>query len=683
MTRQTWLRHACPTLALGLAGCGAAAGGAARTPSPAPAIAAPSHGPTCGARASSLPARPVALPRAGSTVALATQGGKTLAFTADEDDGAVQVFDVESGKAVGSTLLDGRPSTLMFLADGRLVVLLRDKSKVQVMQPSSTPGQLETLCSVDVASEPVGIAASPNDETLFVTSGWGRALTALDAKALNKAYEVPLAREPRSIVVTDDGAYAYVSHAVGARASKVDLRARTVQEVSLHAGDPSRVSQMAELREEIKAADPSNNPSDVDNLKASLRALEDAQPSCQGFALAKSVDPVGRIFAPQVLVDTGDPSERRGGYGNDESETEVSDIAVIDERGGEALPASLERRADSDPARDPNGNLVPRSECLLPRAAAFMASRKSLLVSCFGIDQVIEYDAVAGSPARAERNRWNVAAGPNGIAVDPDKNRAVVWSQFERTLDVLELGSGELVDDQGRSPVEVRRVALPANPGKALSMQAALGRLLFHSVGDPRISRDGRACASCHPDGRDDSLVWATPEGPRRSIMLAGRLGSTAPYAWSGDHADLKAHLATTFDRLNGTGGLKGYELDALVAYIQTLPPPPSAAMPHDARIDRGAELFASPEVGCSACHKGPAGTDGDRHDVHSRGESDAVGSFDTPSLRFVGGTGPYFHDGRYRTLHDVLASNNDQMGRTKQLSPQDLDALEAYLRTR
>src|SRR4029077_6204831 len=121
MTRNAWIRHACPTLALGLAGCGAAAGGVARAPRPVATIVTPSGGPSCGLRAASIPARPLAPPRTGSTVALAAEGGRTLAFAADGDDGAVQVFDVESGTAVGGATLDGRPSSLMFLPDGRLV----------------------------------------------------------------------------------------------------------------------------------------------------------------------------------------------------------------------------------------------------------------------------------------------------------------------------------------------------------------------------------------------------------------------------------------------------------------------------------------------------------------------------------------------------------------------------------
>jgi hypothetical protein len=302
-----------------------------------------------------------------------------------------------------------------------------------------------------------------------------------------------------------------------------------------------------------------------------------------------------------------------------------------------------------------------------------------LLVSCFGIDQVIAFDALAASPARAERGRWSVASGPSGISVDSEKRRAVVWSQFDRTLDVIELGDGSLVDERETSR-PVTRITMRTNPARALTVAQSLGRLLFHAVGDPRISRDGRACASCHPDGRDDSLVWATPDGPRRSIMLAGRIGSTAPYAWSGA-ADLQEHVATTFDRLNGDGGLKSVELDALLSYVQTLAPPPLSPA-RGATVERGARIFASESVGCASCHTGAMTTDNARHDVKSKNAADRAGAFNTPTLHFVGGTGPYFHDGRYKTLGDLLKNNNDAMGHTAQLSQDDRDALEAYLRT-
>src|SRR5262249_10527016 len=127
-------------------------------------------------------------------------------------------------------------------------------------------------------------------------------------------------------------------------------------------------------------------------------------------------------------------------------------------------------------------------------------------------------------------------------------------------------------------------------PSSKIGRDVALGRELFHAVGDARISFDGRACASCHPDGRDDALTWATPEGPRRSASLAGRLEGTAPYAWSGTGRDLKHHLEHTFERLNGQG-LRSIELDGLVAYIRALKPPLSTRQ-RDAEVARGEQIF-------------------------------------------------------------------------------------------
>jgi len=128
--------------------------------------------------------------------------------------------------------------------------------------------------------------------------------------------------------------------------------------------------------------------------------------------------------------------------------------------------------------------------------------------------------------------------------------------------------------------------------------------------------------------------------------------------------------------------GLDPREMAALIAYVESLPPPPRA--PEDAaRVARGSSIFHSQAAECSTCHAGAdVFTDGMSHDLGSKLDADAKPDFDTPSLRFVAGTAPYFHDGRYATLRDVLTHADGAMGHTSQLSPDDLDALEAYVQT-
>jgi cytochrome c peroxidase len=54
----------------------------------------------------------------------------------------------------------------------------------------------------------------------------------------------------------------------------------------------------------------------------------------------------------------------------------------------------------------------------------------------------------------------------------------------------------------------------------------------------------------------------------------------------------------------------------------------------------------------------------------------------DTPSLVDVFSSAPYFHDGRYATLRALLGDTRNGMGTTAELESEQLDALEAYLRS-
>src|SRR4051794_35763286 len=104
--------------------------------------------------------------------------------------------------------------------------------------------------------------------------------------------------------------------------------------------------------------------------------------------------------------------------------------------------------------------------------------------------------------------------------------------------------------------------------------------------------------------------------------------------------------------------------------------PPPQRADDDDARAARGRTLFNSNQVGCASCHMG-GGTDNLSHDIGSVVRGDNGIYVDTPSLRFVGGTPPYFHDGRYGTLpallRDADSGGRVHMGRTRHLSCDDI----------
>ena len=631
--------------------------------------------------------KPLGTPRASSSVALAQSGTRTIAYIADEDAKTIQTVDVDSKAELASTPLDGIPSTLMVMPDGRVLVAIKNQARVEVFDAGDKPESALTLrCAADTANEPLAMALTPDDKTVLVATGWGHALGVYSADRLAKKSEVLLGREPRAVVSSDDGKTAWVSHAVGSQISSVDIEKGTKKEISLRGRDPSFAQSMRMQKQSMdrmkKAGQLSASMEKQFEESMEKQSAANTRPSVQGYALAKSIDPPGRILAPQVFVDAGDPTQRAEGYGHDSSPTESQDVAVIDEGTSQPFEASLNISRNQFFSGDPDDPRDHHGACLLPRAAAVDTKTKTLLVTCFGLDEMISYDAAAANPSLAEKRRWRVGGGPSGVAVDPAKHRAVVWSQFDRSIHVVSLEGRDVVDEKKFPPAEV--VAFNLSPMKEpLAADYQLGRLLFHNANDSRIARDGRACASCHPDGRDDSITWATPLGPRRTILLAGRVGETNRFSWSGTERTLHEHLDTTFDRLSGQG-VRSLERDAIVKYIKTLAPPnENAAHDEASKVARGKTIFASSETECASCHTPTtAFSDNQLHDVKSKTESDKQGTFNTPSLKGVGGTGPWFHDGRYATLKDLLKKSDGKMGKTKQLSDADLDALESYLRS-
>ena len=114
------------------------------------------------------------------------------------------------------------------------------------------------------------------------------------------------------------------------------------------------------------------------------------------------------------------------------------------------------------------------------------------------------------------------------------------------------------------------------------------------------------------------------------------------------------------------------------------------------AQQKRGMELFYSPHAGCGSCHSGFNFNGNWRDSQGATGESafanNGVGDqpMRVPTLRNIALTGPYMHDGRFKTLLDVLdhyaqaakQTSSDPKLRTFDLSPDDQADLIAFLHT-
>jgi len=577
-----------------------------------------------------------------SAIELVRAGDRSLALVADHDERGLHVIDTEAMQEIAVTQLDGRPGHVRALDNGLIAVTLRDTSRVLLLEPTddALAKPLEERCAADVAAEPWALAEE--GDKLYVTSGFGGALTALGKADLTATRVVPLAREPRGILVVSSSQTAFITHAVGGVVSAVDLKdeAKAPETASLHAG--RRIDKNGEFGSENRLAS-------------------------QGYALARVVGPRSdgtrdalRIFAPHTSVDPGAPANGSApvgyGAGGAGPRTMAPLVSVIDPGTKKSITNHIAAVFDD----------ALTQECLLPRSA--VADEKGLFVACIDIDAVLELDPWIGDPMSGERRRFALPAGPSALAMSADGARLFVWSEFDRALSKIARESGEITS-----------VALWRRAGEPRNAKIEHGERLFHTTRDARIGLS-RGCASCHPEGRDDNLTWTSPDGLRQTPILAGRIDGTGPYGWFGEHATLRDHVINTFTRLGGTGLQGPFEsdLEDLMAYVASIPPPPSVKPKEPDIAERGKQVFVA--YGCNGCHK-EGGTDGKAHDVGSGAAGERHPEFDTPALRAIRGSAPYYHDGRYPTL-DAMLTAKDQKMFSGNLSGADKQALITYLET-
>ncbi len=646
----------------------------------------------------------------GSQLLLANFAGRAVVVLADDTKAAISIIDPSSQQIVATRSLDCAPGQMVLDQGGDLHVVLPRCAKLASYRLVSGAGErpeLSELRSAQTKDEPVALVLAKDERSLLVVSAWSQALQRFELPRLTKDKAVELPRDPRSVSISSDGSRAIVAHGSGGILSDVDLASGRVEQHSLNTIRRQRIFRPRHkiphfdhvLFNTVKSVMQQSKPRPHRHRHPPRpRASSTKLFAGQGFA---SIAVQDRVFVPQALSNPGGPQEIAVGYGTaiDNFPASLQDLAVYD-----VSARSSNREAQF--AIISGWSTSNKNVCRLPRAVAHDPQRDGLLVACIGSDRVIEYDALARDPARTEMAQWRVPRGPSALAVDASERRAYVWSSFARQLSVLQLGPAAVERYNEHSPqasVLRERATAELEVLASLDVTAELtpeqlsllaGQALFHSANNPALSKDGRACASCHPAGRDDGLSWRTAGklASRQTVMLDGRIADTAPYGWMGEHRTLVEHINNTItQQLSGTG-LEPEDLSRLVNFVAHLPGPPQAEHALSSRERRGKELYHDKSVGCNNCHRADGRVDGRQHALlgGSGGAETSEQSLklkvvarrDTPSLRFVAGSAPYFHDGRFLGLEDMLLHTQGAMGQRRALDERERQDLVAYLRT-
>lgn len=659
--------------------------------------------------------------------ALARGARDEALYIADEDHGVVRVIPLRAGgdpssgaaprvrvdeKRAIEVKVPGAPAQVLAL-DGRVLVTIRDPGLLLLMRPDPARGLVEEA-RVPLPPDAWGVAVTPDEATAIVSSPWSNKVSAvrLDDASVRSSIDVP--REPRAIVVPEDGSFAYVTHLSGRALTRVDGLS----------GEPT-----------ARSIDLPPAPA-----SAPFEGHPDAFPLDASLAYSAVLSPDGaRLFVPRHAL---------GAYGRSAwfGRPTVDVLLTTDE--SPLLPPRVHAGliSDAHPYSYPDQTISADGQVPLtvthaftqPRAIAYRRASKTLLVAGEGDDRLAELDARALDPALKPLRVYELGAptdpkkpgdtrcgAPTGLALSADESQAFVFCRSTGDLAVVALDTHDKAPALNAPDPKANPPVLVHLADDALDEQAAVGRRLFYNASDSVMSQ-GLACAGCHPEGREDGHVWVehhnnwgsggwlsggatqdhgvvTVKPGRRSGFarqtpaLVSRVAAAGPYGWHGDGKSLEQRILFGFGMHRWEGDPQWLDLlnaipraASLAAFLREgLVAPPMEARELTEEEARGKAVFMASETMCAACHAPTTGYT-DRSVVKLRPIAPAAGfedepvrpAFKTPSLLFVGRTAPYFHDGRYATLEALIEQNHDRMGLTDQLPREDRAALVAFLKT-
>lgn len=590
--------------------------------------------------------------------------GRALWVTSPDDDRVVAI-DPASLDVIDQVEVPGQPRELTVL-DADLVVTASQSTDLAVIQPGAGPAAFVAMPCGGTRS----VVTIPGSRLAVVTCPSDDRLVLVDLDRILAVATIDLPGRPTGIV--RDGEVLTVSTAGDGRLHAFDVDdlvdALDQATVRPQVGDDDLPELGVEPRSSRRAW------TDGNRTASSLGAL-DAGPRGP-VGVYQVVDNQRRLTAAEI--------EAGSTYGSPKDGRARLEPAIAGACGARFSSLEDEHRRLSGPV----AVAATADDGLVWVVGEF--SHSVSVVRCTG----------AGSGERsATVAAFDVGEGARGIVLDDDGRTAYVDVGFDHEVTKLVLpdGAPAAAADDPIERTEPAAVGRRKVDDRYLSPLAQEGRRMFNDGTNTHLTPFGVVtCGSCHPSAGEDGLSWRIErvDPDTRGIERKVRRTPPAwqvdpdvkPLHWNGEFTDIDDLSLTTIQQLLGGDGLL-VDTAALSAYVAEVAAPPTTPTGDAATTARsqqdGQALLA--DLGCTSCHAGDAGTDGRAHDVLSP-STVADGDLPeviTPALRSVRGRAPYGHDGRAPDLEALLGLHEDGAGDPLALSPDELAAVVAYLRTR
>jgi YVTN family beta-propeller protein len=593
---------------------------------------------------------------------IAISGGHVFVVNTPSD--TVDVIDAKTREIVARVNVGIDPVGIAVRPDGKEVwvsnhisdsvsVIDNDPKSPTYLQVIATIQEFDPETKATRFDEPVGIAFASNEKAYVALSSENEiAVINVASREVSKRLSIS-AQDPRAITVRGDRLYVIPfesnnkTQLSGGSKDKIDGDLVTF-DAWQHSIRVNNVLSLGHVVDIIKHPDVPDH--DLYVFDTRTDQLVETVDTLGTLLYGLTVDSKGRVFVAQT--DARNAANGRAGTKKHslkelENRAFLNQITSVGFEGGSAEQPKFIDLEPLPPTQPEKGQAL-----ATPFAIQISDDDSTLIASAAGSDKLFTVDAASG----AVLGRVAVGAVPRGIALENTEggkaSHAWVLNAVANTVSVVD------VSDPA-NPMIVGFVPLKDPTHR----QVKLGRTWFN---DADTSTTGTfSCASCHPDGHTDQLLWVikTPivTGgdqimPRSTMPIRG-LRDTAPFHWDGvpgdpyggiNSANIRRHvppnssvddqttstrhvidggLATTMFLEGDTtvndegkaGALSAAERDDMAIFLLSVPYPPAQKRSYTNVISSGAargfRLFhidgdldpskARPNV-CGNCHRMP-----------------------------------------------------------------------------
>ncbi|MFP6762615.1 MAG: hypothetical protein VB858_03325, partial [Planctomycetaceae bacterium] len=473
---------------------------------------------------------------------IAITGGRVFVVNTPSD--TVDVINAETRKLLARIHVGIDPVSIAVRPDGKEVwvsnhvsdsvsVIDSDVASPTDLQVIATVQEFDSKTRATRFDEPVGIAFAGNDKAYVALSSENTiAVVNVSTRRIDNRLRIT-AQDPRAITVRGDRLYVIPFESnnktqLSGGTGKIDGKLVTfnAHEHSIANNNVLSLGHVVDIVKHPRVPD-----RDLYVFDTKTDKLVEVVDTLGTLLYGLTVDSTGRVFVAQT--DARNEVNGRSGtkkHGLTELENRaflnrITSVKFDGDSSGKPEFIDLEPLPPEQPQ--------PGTALATPFAIEVSRDDSTLVVSAAGSDKLFTVDADSGEVL----GHVDVGAVPRGIALEHldsgQVSQAWVFNAVENSVSLVDVAVA-------RTPKLLHTIRLedPTHPA------VKRGRMAFNTAS---ASTTGTfSCASCHPDGHTDQLLWVlkTPVVtggnqimPRSTMPIRG-LRDTAPFHWDGIPGD-------------------------------------------------------------------------------------------------------------------------------------------------